>query len=100
VKVRILRVASAELEEAVAYYNTQLPGLGYEIAAEFKDAVASIVEYPEAWAPFGRHGRRRRLSRFPYGVVYCVADDRIVITGFMHLARDPQRWEQRVENGS
>ena len=96
--VRILRVASAELEEAVAYYNTQLPGLGFELAAAFSDAVESIVEYPEAWAPFGTYGRRRRLARFPYGIVYYRASDRIVITGFMHLARDPEPWEQRLSN--
>jgi len=96
VTVRILRVASAELEEAVAYYNTQLPGLGYELAAEFHDAVGSIADYPEAWAPFGRYGRRRRLARFPYGIVYFCASGRIVITGFMHLARDPEPWEQRL----
>lgn len=33
--LRIVRVASAELEEAVAYYNHQVHGLGVEFAAEF-----------------------------------------------------------------
>ena len=36
--------ANVEFAEAVAYYNLQSEGLGYEFAAEVKRTIARIVE--------------------------------------------------------
>ena len=89
---RIVRAASAELEETVAYYNRQVPGLGYE----FAEAVDRIQDFPHAWPRFENTIRRYRLARFPYGVVYHIQDDTLLIVGLMHLAMDPAPWRERM----
>jgi len=50
-EVKFLAPAQAELEEAVAYYETQKEGLGSQFTGEVKRAIHRILEYPEAWAP-------------------------------------------------
>jgi len=92
----MLPVASAELEEAVDYYNEQLPGLGFELAAEFARTLERIEDLPAGWAPFSQNARRCRLARFPYGVIYVLDAEHVLIVGFMHLARDPERWQDRL----
>ena len=48
-KVEILSAAEAELADAVAYYNGQSEGLGYEFAAEIRQTIARILQFPDAW---------------------------------------------------
>ena len=46
--ITFLAPAEAELLNAVAYYNSQSEGLGYEFASEVKRTIERIVQYPEA----------------------------------------------------
>ena len=95
-KVRILSCAEQELAEAVDYYNDQCPGLGFEFAAEIKSTLNRILSFPEAWPPFSLRSRRCLTDRFPYGVLYQVREDFILITAIMHLKRDPKQWQDRL----
>ena len=97
-KVELLDVAEAEFVEAIAYYNQQSAGLGYEFAAEIKRTFGRIVQYPEAWAPLSKRTRRCRTNRFPYGVIYQVRAETILIIAIMHLRQDPQTWKDRIRS--
>jgi len=92
VTVRFLAEAEAELDDAVAYYEAQLAGLGSDFAAEVQAGIARIKEYPEAWQLLGRRVRRYRLNRFPYGLLYAVLDNEIVIGA----VRKPNYWHART----
>jgi len=46
-QITFLAPAAAELLNAVAYYNSQSEGLGYEFAAEVKRTIERIVQYPK-----------------------------------------------------
>jgi hypothetical protein len=48
VTIRFLVEAEAELDDAVAYYESQLADLGTKFAAEVRTGLARIGEYPEA----------------------------------------------------
>ena len=48
-RVEILSAAETELTDAVSYYNGQSEGLGYEFAAEIKQTIARILQFPDAW---------------------------------------------------
>ena len=98
-EVRFLAPAHAELEEAVAYYETQKAGLGSQFTEEVKRAIQRILEYPEAWAPVSRRTRRCRTNRFPYGVTYQVRGDFVLIVAIMHLHREPRSWRARLPVG-
>lgn len=95
--VLILETAEREIEEAVDYYNEQLPGLGFEFAIELKEAIARIVDFPDAWIPFSKNSRKCLINRYPYAILYQVEDETILIHAVMHLKRDPLSWQKRIQ---
>jgi plasmid stabilization system protein ParE len=95
--LEFLPPATVELEDAVAYYNSQSEGLGFEFAAEVRRTLDRIVQYPDAWQSLSPRTRRCRTSRFPYGVVYQVRDDLILIVAVMHLHQNPRLWVPRLK---
>ncbi|MBT7303896.1 MAG: type II toxin-antitoxin system RelE/ParE family toxin [Victivallales bacterium] len=95
-KLLVLSCAEQEFAEAVDYHNKQCPGLGYEFAAEVQRAFKRIRRHPSAWPIFSVRARRCLTDRFPYGLLYQVRNDCILVGAVMHLKRDPQAWLDRV----
>jgi hypothetical protein len=96
--IRVLSCAEQELVDAVDFYNQQCSGLGYEFAAEMKNTLNRIVSFPDAWPLLSKRTRRCMTNRFPYGVIYQIRTDHILITAIMHLKRDPKKWQERLKN--
>jgi plasmid stabilization system protein ParE len=96
-KVRFLSSARSELREAVRWYNVKRSGLGREFNDEVKKATERIAQFPDAWPPISQSARRFLLNRFPYGVIYLVEDNTIVIVAIMHLRRNPVVWQKRLQ---
>ncbi len=96
-RVEVLEPAEAELREAVEYYNQEGEGLGYELAAEVRRTIARIVQYRDAWSSLSRRTRRCRTNRFPYGIIYQVREDTILVVSVMHLRRRPNSWRSRLK---
>lgn len=96
--IEFLAPAETELIDATAYYNLQSEGLGFEFAVEVKRTIERIIQYPEAWSKLSKRTRRCRTNRFPYGVIYQVRGEIILIVAIMHLSRDPQTWKSRLKN--
>ena len=95
-KVTFLSIAQREYADTVNYYNQENPGLGYEFAAAVDEAIQLITEYPEAWALISDRVRRCRVLRFPYGILYQITTDEIIIVGILHLHRNPESWKNRI----
>ena len=95
--VRLLEVAQQELDEAIAYYNAQAPGLGNAFLLETVSAIDRVRRFPDAWHPLGEGIRRCRLRRFPYGVIYHDENGDILILAVAHLHRRPDYWRDRVK---
>ena len=95
--VEFLLPAEAELVEAITYYNLQSEGLGYVFAAEVKRTLGRIIQYPDAWSLLSRRTRRCRASRFPYGIIYQVRKETILIVAVMHLHKHPGSWKSRLK---
>ena len=94
--VIFLAPVQAEFAEAVVYYNTQREGLGEAFAEEVQRTIARIIEYPEAWSLLSRRTRRCPTNRFPYGIIYQIRDDALLIVAVMHLHRAPHAWRSRL----
>ena len=94
--VAFLPVAALELEDAVAYYNQQSEGLGYQFAVEVQRTLDRIAEFPNAWPALSQRSRRCRLHRFPYGIIYRVVDGTLLVIAVMHLHRHPDAWRDRI----
>jgi len=88
--------ARAELLRAIAYYDDLAAGLGIDFAAEVHDVVQRIVDLPNAWPEIKRGIRRCMVRRFPFGIVYAVRSEEIVVLAVMHLHRRPGYWENRT----
>lgn len=89
--------AVRELYEAVSYYEESSEGLGLEFSHEVFATVSRILKFPEAWSPYSKRTRRSLLKRFPYGIVYRVVGDEVVIFAVMQLNRKPGYWENRFK---
>ena len=97
-RARLLHIAKTELDDAVAYYNRERPGLGYELLWEAFSAIDRIKQFPQAWQVFQEEARRCLLRRFPYGIVYVVEDDLVLILAIAHLHRQPDYWIDRLSD--
>ncbi|MHB8448208.1 MAG: type II toxin-antitoxin system RelE/ParE family toxin [Rudaea sp.] len=95
--LRLLEPVQRELDEAVAWYAAQAPGLGDAFLVETLRIFALIERYPEAWHPLGEHTRRCQLSRFPYGVIYAREGTESISVAIAHLHRRPCYWRNRFK---
>jgi hypothetical protein len=95
-RVDFLAIAETELVKAVSYYNGLSEGLGDEFALEVKHTITRILRFPEAWASLSTRTSRCCTKRFPYGVVYQVRGDTLLIVSIMHLHRHPDSWKSRL----
>jgi hypothetical protein len=95
-EIIFLSPAKDELTEAISHYNGQSEGLGYEFAAEVKKTLERIVQYPNAWFKLSNRTHRCRTNRFPYGIIYQIREEKILVVAFMHLSREPETWKSRL----
>ena len=93
-KYRFTSAALSELREATLYYEQQEKGLGVKFLDEIDATVDRVQRFPHAWHPVSARSRRCRTHRFPFGLLYQVRSDEILITAVMDLRRDPQRWKE------
>jgi plasmid stabilization system protein ParE len=95
-KARFLSPASKELDEAIRYYDHQLPGLGLRFYQEVEATIERIKFMPKAWTKIGKETRRCLIKGFPYALYYAAEADEILITAVAHLHRDPEHYSDRM----
>ncbi len=95
-RVVFLREAEEEMLAAARYYNVESAGLGSEFLTEVERTAEALLQHPHAGPVIRKGIRRRLLARFPFGLLYQIDEDDIVILAVMHLRRRPGYWEQRL----
>jgi hypothetical protein len=99
--LEFLEDAAVELELAVAWYDTQRPGLG----AEFLDALRATVQYAEDAPGIGKLEqdapkrfdlRWYMMHRFPYALLVGSASGTRTVVAVAHLSRKPGYWKARL----
>ena len=65
-KIRILKVAQIEFNEAKEYYEIEQTGLGKKFEEDIKEGIKRIYQFPNAWPLEKPEIRRFFLHRFPY----------------------------------
>ncbi len=96
-KARFIFPSNIELDEAVKYYNHQLPGLGFRFLQEVSSAINNITLFPQAWTKIGEHTRRYIFKKFPYALLYHIEKDEILISAVAHLHRNPEHYKHRLK---
>ena len=95
-KVSFLTLAQQELDNAVVWYNQQTEGLGQEFLDELDRTVRRAISFPLSCPEIEPGIRRGLIPRFPYGLIYGVDGDTIVVVAVAHLHRRPRYWIDRI----
>ena len=96
-KVSFHPKAEEEFYEAIEYYEECQDGLGLEFAKEVFATIERIVNFSQAWSKICENIRRCLVNRFPYGIIYTIQNDEIIILAVMHLNRKPKYWKERAK---
>ena len=92
-RYRFTAAALTELTQAILYYEQRENGLGTAVLNEIEATVNRILQHPTAWHPLSPRTRRCRTHRFPFGLIYQIRTDELLITSVMDLRRDPATWK-------
>ncbi len=95
--IRYLRAAEQELHDAFLWYEEKREGLGYDFLKAFTQALERVVVYPEVYMLISDGLRRALVAKYPYGIIYGIEEDTIIIVAVSHLHREPFYWDKRVE---
>ena len=94
--IRLLEPEQTVLDEAIAWYAEQAPGLGDAFLIEVLKTLRLVEQFPQAWHPLTSEIRRCRLRRFPYCVVYTQDGPDILVLAVAHQHRKPDYWKSRL----
>ena len=95
-QIELLEAAQLELGQAIEFYNKERLGLGDEFLTEILGVLKRIAEHPEAWRGYSKRTRRCQTRRFPYGIVYRILENVILVVAVAHLHRKPGYWKNRL----
>jgi plasmid stabilization system protein ParE len=95
---RYLPDAQQDLFDIVRYYEAQRPGLGGDFLDELEITLRDICEHPRRYATVMRRVRQHKTHRFPYGVVYTIAREKVFVLAIGDLRRRPGWWRDRLKN--
>ena len=97
-KVRFLKPAQSEVDDAVAWYDSQSRSLGTQFLDDLDRTVRRIAAYPLSGPKIEEHLQRSLLSRFPYGIIYGLDSETVIVIAVAHLHREPHYWIDRLLN--
>ena len=95
-RARFLKAAEVEVDEAVAYFDTQRDGLGDRFEQDLQNTVAFVTEHPQSGRAIRGRVRKFRLRTFRYNVIYVIDGDEIIIVAVAHHRRRPGYWRARL----
>jgi hypothetical protein len=87
--------AELELNYSVDYYEECQSGLGLDFADEIYKTIQRIINFPKAWQIIDGDIRRCLTNRFPFGVIYLIHNNQLIILAIMQLNRKPNYWKNR-----
>lgn len=97
----LLPEAFLEIDETIAHYEEQRPGLGVEFYLEVEATVELAAERPELGSPVSDAGdglslRKYVVERFPYLVWVAEDRDERRVVAVAHASRRPNYWRKRL----
>lgn len=94
-KFKFHPAALDEYEESIRYYRERDPAIADRFIEIVERTIADIVETPDRWR-FVEADVRRCLTRvFPYGILYSIETDYVLVLAIMHCSREPGYWKTR-----
>jgi toxin ParE1/3/4 len=97
----VLRFLSEVEEDVISgyeWYESKSPGLGEEFLQMVYNYSREILCNPQLYLKVHSKFRRRILKKFPYAIYYMIEDDRIIVFGLFHCARDPRAIRRKLRD--
>ena len=88
--------ALEEYDEAAHYYAQQQPGLDLRFIVSVENAIEVILEDPLRCRLFDEDVRRCLTRVIPYGILYTIESDFVLIVALAHCSREPGYWKHRI----
>jgi toxin ParE1/3/4 len=95
VRLKLRRIAEAELDETVAYYEKAESGLGLRFAAAVAAVFETAVKDPHRYPVADGDVREAAVPDFPYCVYYRCRKPFLIVVAVYHQFRDPSGWQGR-----
>lgn len=98
-KVKVLKSANEDLQDAIEYYETQKEGLGLQFFGEYEKTEDRISENPYLYEKHDESFRKANLNKFPYSAYYEVEEptQEVTINGVIHQSRNPQLIKDKLQ---
>ena len=87
--------AEAEFLAAARYYEAQADNLGLTFITAVERLYERLAGFPESGRVFSSRLRRALVPGFPYGLIYRIESDRLLIVAVAHLHRRQGYWRAR-----
>lgn len=87
--------AESEYEAALARYLARSPQAAAGFAAAMEQAVDFLTRFPEAHPVCDDRHRRCALGRYPYGLIYRIIGDQVLVVAVAHDRQAPGYWITR-----
>ena len=87
--------ASAELFDAIAFYDARAVGLGRAFLNEAERTLILIRRFPKIGPIIDGDVRRFAFSRFPFSLIYRLPSDSVRVLAVMHHRQRPGYWQDR-----
>ena len=87
--------AETEMIQAALWYEMQQVDLGKRFLAAIQDCLNKIEINPLLYPAIEGESRRCLIRTFPFGVIFRIKPDMIIVEAIMHLHRNPDYWKSR-----
>lgn len=94
--LRFLPEVETDVQNGRPWYEEKSPGLGEEFLRVFYACSQELTRNPTIHQEVHREFRRCLLRRFPYAIYFRIKDDRVIVFGLFHCARDPRRLRREL----
>lgn len=92
--------AIQDYDEAVAWYEEQKPGLGFDFSYHLALTIEQIETFPASHPLLYENRRFAVMRKFPYKVFFLFSEGQpdIIVFAILHDKRHPDFWKSRSNN--
>ncbi len=97
-RLKYLPEALADLDAAAAWYESRQEGLGDSFLTAVERVVRRLLAFPHSGRRLVGEYRYARILGFPYGMVYRLESDSLVIRAVWHAEQNPESLRGRLDS--
>ena len=98
-KLRVRSAAHLDIIVVAEIYEGERLGLGHDFLREVDSIFSLFRQHPYLGQSIDGHLGLRgfQLKRFPYRVIYRLANDEVTVLAVTHQRRQPEAWRNRIQ---